>query len=155
MEIRMKAIGSVNCPRIEIKDDHWGGVISTIRLEKEQFREEVTKGLEAFSHVEVVYYFDRVDPQRIETNPRHPRNNPNWPEVGIFAQRAKGRPNLIGVTCCKLVKVEGLTLTVEGLDAIDGTPVLDIKPYMNEFGPRGEVIQPEWVTDLMKDYFLE
>ncbi|MFT4415861.1 SAM-dependent methyltransferase [Fredinandcohnia humi] len=151
----VKAIGYVKSQRTEIKDDYWGGVRSTISLDKDQFDEDVTKGLESFSHIEVLYYFHRVDSSRIETKARRPRNNPNWPEVGIFAQRAKGRPNLIGVTCCRLLGVDGLTLTVEGLDAIDSTPVLDIKPYMKEFGPREEVVQPVWTTELMKDYFLE
>ena len=63
----------------------------------------------------------------------------SWPKVGIFAQRGKNRPNQIGVTICKIVSVEGLSVHVEGLDAIDGTPVLDLKPWVAEFGPRGPV----------------
>ena len=73
--------------------------------------------------------------------------------MGIFAQRAKGRPNRIGVTVCRLLAVEGLTLTVQALDAIDGTPVLDLKPYMAEFGPRGEIRQPAWSRELMAGYW--
>jgi tRNA (Thr-GGU) A37 N-methylase len=57
------------------------------------------------------------------------------------------------VSRCRLLKVEGLTLAIQGLDAIDGTPVLDIKPYMTEFGPRELVRQPAWATGLMKEYF--
>lgn len=155
MEFRIKSIGSVSNERTEVKDDYWGGVLSTITLNKNQFTSDVTKGLDGFSHLEVVYYFHRVNPERIETTARRPRNNPNWPEVGIFAQRAKGRPNLLGVSCCRLINVDGLTLTVEGLDAIHGTPVIDIKPYMNEFGPRGVVTQPQWSEELMKDYYSE
>lgn len=70
----------------------------------------------------MVYVFDRVDPETVLLKARHPRNNPEWPSVGIFAQRAKARPNRIGVTVCRLVRVEGLELTVAALDAIDGTP---------------------------------
>ena len=73
--------------------------------------------------------------------------------MGIFAQRAKARPNRLGVTTCRLERVDGLTLCVAGLDAIDGSPVLDIKPHMREFGPRGDVRQPAWATELMADYW--
>ena len=84
---------------------------------------------------------------------RRPRGRADWPEVGIFAQRAKARPNRIGVGTCALLGVEGLTLRVRGLDAIDGTPVLDVKPHVLEMGPRGEVHEPEWMTELMRDYW--
>lgn len=111
------------------------------------------RGLDAFSHVEVVYVFDRVDPQSVQTASRHPRGNADWPRVGIFAQRAKGRPNRLGVTVCQLLGVDGLTLSVRSLDAIDGTPVLDVKPYMIDFAPRGEVREPAWSRELMTDYW--
>jgi tRNA (adenine37-N6)-methyltransferase len=84
---------------------------------------------------------------------RRPRGNPDWPEVGIFAQRAKRRPNRIGVSVCELVGVDGLQLAVRGLDAIDGTPVLDIKPYLTEFAPRTPVRQPHWSRQLMAGYW--
>jgi len=74
--------------------------------------------------------------------------------VGIFAQRGKNRPNRIGVTTCRLIGVRGRVLTVAGLDAIDGTPVLDIKPYLAEFGPRGDVHQPDWTRQLMRHYWF-
>jgi tRNA (Thr-GGU) A37 N-methylase len=89
----------------------------------------------------------------VQTAARHPRGNTEWPKVGIFAQRAKMRPNRIGVTTCRLLEVDGLTLRVQGLDAIDGTPVVDLKPYMREFGPRGDVRQPQWSTELMAGYW--
>ena len=69
--------------------------------------------------------------------PAVPRGNPAWPLVGILAQRARARPNRIGVSTCELLGVDGLTVRVRGLDAIDGTPVLDLKPYIVEFAPRG------------------
>jgi tRNA (Thr-GGU) A37 N-methylase len=89
----------------------------------------------------------------VHTEARVPRNNPDWPAVGIFAQRAKNRPNRLGLCTCELVAVEGGTVRVRGLDAIDGTPVLDIKPYMSEFAPRGPVVQPAWSHALMAHYF--
>ena len=85
---------------------------------------------------------------------RHPRNNPAWPLVGMLAQRGKNRPNRLGVTVARLVSVSGRILTVRGLDAVDGTPVLDIKPVMREFLPRGEVRQPDWAIELMRDYWV-
>jgi tRNA (Thr-GGU) A37 N-methylase len=75
------------------------------------------------------------------------------PKVGIFAQRGKGRPNRIGVTICDIVAANGLTVRVRGLDAIDGTPVLDIKPHMTGFEPRGQVREPAWVKEIMKEYW--
>jgi tRNA (Thr-GGU) A37 N-methylase len=77
-------------------------------------------GVESFSHVEVLFHLDRVDAAKIETAARHPRNNPDWPKVGILAQRAKNRPNQIGSTICGVLRVEGTRLFLEGLDAVDG-----------------------------------
>jgi len=101
----------------------------------------------------VVFVFDRVDPGKVHVGARHPRGNKDWPAVGILAQRGKARPNRIGVTVCELVSVDGLRLQVRGLDAIDGTPVLDVKPFMAEFGPRGDVRQPPWSSELMRGYW--
>lgn len=151
MEVR--AIGRVSSPRTEAIDDDWGAIESTITLDAEQFTSEALLGLDEFSHVEVVYVFDRVDPAGVQLAARHPRGNTDWPKVGIFAQRAKGRPNRIGVSVCELLGVDGLTLRVRGLDAIDATPVLDLKPVMAEFLPRGEVRQPEWSSELMAAYW--
>jgi tRNA (Thr-GGU) A37 N-methylase len=75
--------------------------------------------------------------------------------VGIFAQRGKNRPNRLGATIVRVLGVEGLSERVAGLDAIDGTPVLDLKPYMEEFGPRGPVRQPAWASDLMRSYWSD
>ncbi len=103
-------------------------------------------GLSAFSHLVVVFQFHLVDPADVQSGARRPRGNPDWPEVGMFAQRAKMRPNRLGVSTCRLLAVEGLDLRVQGLDAIDGSPVLDVKPYMREFEPAGaDVRQPTLV----------
>ncbi|APR80815.1 Hypothetical protein A7982_06162 [Minicystis rosea] len=118
-----------------------------------RFGAESLAGLDAFSHLEIVFVFDRVRESAIETGARHPRERTDWPLVGIFAQRGKARPNRLGVSRCRLLHVEGTRLHVEGLDAIDGTPVLDIKPYLREFAPLGEVTQPAWASELMADYY--
>jgi len=145
-------IGRVACSRREPRDDDWGGVESAIALDP-AFGPSALRGLSEFSHVEVVYLFHLVDAGAVTTDTRRPRDNPAWPEVGIFAQRGKGRPNRIGVTVCRLLGVDGNRVLVRGLDAIDDTPVLDIKPYMREFGPRGETRQPRWADEIMDDYF--
>ncbi len=153
MVVIVEPIGRVESSRTQAIDDDWGGVVATIALDGEQFNPDSLAGLTEFSHVEVVFVFDAVSPDDIEHGARHPRGNTDWPRVGIFAQRAKMRPNRIGVTVCALLEIDGLTLTVQGLDAIDGTPVLDIKPYMAEFGPRGDVHQPMWSQELMAGYW--
>lgn len=153
--IAVKPIGVVHSPRKEMKDDFWGSVISEIVLDDSQFTEEALYGLQDFSHIEVIFYMNQVNPEKIKLGARHPRNRSDWPKVGIFSQRAKARPNQLGVSRCRLLKVEGLKLTVQALDAIDQTPVLDIKPYMEEFGARGVVHQPEWSKEVMKQYYAD
>ena len=74
------------------------------------------------------------------------------PLVGIFSQRGKDRPNQIGMTSVRIVSVDGAALIVKGLDAIDGTPVLDIKPYYPVYDKKDAKV-PEWVDRLMAHYF--
>jgi len=148
----VRPIGVVNSDRSEPVDDGWDRILATITLHP-PFDADSILGLDAFSHLEVVYLFDRVEPDDVTTGARVPRGNPEWPAVGIFAQRAKNRPNRLGVSTCELVGVSGSALSVRGLDAIDGTPVLDIKPFMAEFGPRTPVRQPAWSHELMSGYF--
>lgn len=147
------AIGWVRCERTKPEDDDWGEVVSTIELDAARFTPDVLAGVADFSHLDIVFLFDQVDDTTVNLSARHPRNREDWPLVGIFAQRAKGRPNRIGVTTCELLAVDGLVLTVRGLDAIDGTPVLDVKPHMIEFQPRSPVRQPAWVAELMAEYW--
>ncbi|MGF1595813.1 MAG: TrmO family methyltransferase [Acidimicrobiales bacterium] len=146
-------VGVVEGGRIDAIDDDWGAVESDIVLDGAQFGPEVVAGLDEFSHLDVVFVFDRVDPTTINLGARHPRNRGDWPLVGIFAQRAKARPNRLGVTTCELVAVDGLRLRVRGLDAIEGSPVLDVKPHVIEFGPRSPVRQPAWIGELMAGYW--
>ena len=151
--IQLTPIGVVEGARNVVEDDYWGGSVSRIVL-AERFGEDALLGIEAFSHVEVVFFFDRLDESKVVTGARHPRGNPDWPAVGIFAQRAKARPNRIGCTICRVLRREGRVLVVGELDALDGTPVLDIKPVMKEFLPREEVRQPAWSHELMKAYWV-
>ncbi|MFF6994924.1 SAM-dependent methyltransferase [Streptomyces sp. NPDC008313] len=146
-------VAYVHNERREITDDDWGPVASVIRLDAGRFGPDALLSLDSFSHLEVVFRFHRVPPHKVQQGARHPRNNPEWPLAGIFAQRGKNRPNRLGVSRCRLLRTDGLDLHVMGLDAVDGTPVLDIKPYLRQFGPREEVVQPGWVDDLMRDYY--
>lgn len=152
MTIEMQPIGFVRGPRQEAEDDYWGGQESSITL-ADDLPTEALAGLESFSHIEVIFHFHGVKPEKVVTGARHPRNNQQWPAVGIFAQRGKNRPNRIGTTICRVLRVDGRTLHVVELDAIDGTPVLDIKPVMSEFLPRGPVHQPDWASELMAQYW--
>ena len=152
-EIVLMPIGFVRGGRAEPIDDGWDTCRGAHRTRRRKFAQEALAGLGEFSHVEVVFHFDRAAPQTVETGARHPRGRTDWPKVGIFAQRGKDRPNRIGVTVCSLLGVDGLTLRVRGLDAIDGTPVLDIKPVMKGFLPRGEIREPAWAGELMRGYW--
>ncbi len=148
----MTPIGWVASPRSQPVDDDWGDVIARITLDT-RFGSDSLERLDEFSHVEIVYMFDRVPEEAHERGARRPRGNPAWPKVGVFAQRNKRRPNRIGVSICRLVGIQQTELTVRGLDAIDGTPVLDIKPYMSEFAPREPTRQPPWSHELMSRYW--
>lgn len=148
----IKPIAVVSNSRKMIEDDNWGGVISSIELTTD-IQESSLKGIDDFSHLEIIFYFDKVADEKIQYEARHPRNNTDYPEVGIFAQRGKNRPNKIGVTVVELLELKDRTLIVKGLDAINGTPIIDIKPVMKEFLPKGEIKQPIWATDLMKNYW--
>jgi tRNA-Thr(GGU) m(6)t(6)A37 methyltransferase TsaA len=153
MKLDIQAIGFVEASRQEAEDDYWGDAESCIALDERQFEAQALAGLEEFSHVEVLFFFDRVDVTKIVTAARHPRNNSEWPAVGIFSQRGKNRPNRIGSTICRVIRVDGTRLFVAELDAIDGTPILDIKPVMQAFLPRETVREPVWSIELMNEYW--
>ena len=148
----IRPVATVKNERSGMKDDNWGNVISEITM-VDDLPEECLEGIDAFSHLEIIFNFDKANSDHIIYGGSHPRENKTLPRVGIFAQRKKDRPNHIGTTIVKLLSRKGRTITVEGLDADDGTPVLDIKPVSIEFLPFGEVRQPDWMTELMKDYW--
>ena len=153
MSFIMTPIGRVLGGRSEAIDDDWGQSGAVIELDAERFDDTALAGLDGFSHAEILFVFDQVTEDKIVSGARHPRGNTDWPKIGIFAQRGKNRPNRIGLTVCRVVSVSGLRLEVEGLDAIDGTPVLDIKPYMAGFAPRGAVCEPAWAAEIMAGYW--
>lgn len=153
MEIMVHPIGLVRGGRAEPTDDGWDAETCAIDLDRSRFDADALAGLEAFSHVEVVYQFHRVAEADVVSRARHPRGRADWPRVGIFAQRGRVRPNRIGVTVCRLLAVVGCEVRVGGLDAIDGTPVLDLKPYLSGFAPRGAVREPAWAAEIMEQYW--
>jgi tRNA (adenine37-N6)-methyltransferase len=146
-------IGHVRGGRVAPVDDDWDSISARIVLDAEQFTPDAIASLDSFSHIEVVFHFHAAPQDKTHFGARHPRGRLDWPLVGIFAQRGKDRPNHLGVSVCRLLSVEALTLHVQGLDAIDGTPVLDIKPVMREFLPRGDIEQPAWASELMAGYW--
>jgi tRNA-Thr(GGU) m(6)t(6)A37 methyltransferase TsaA len=148
----MTPIAYVRASRTAPEDDYWGGSTSIIEL-ADGLEEQSLAGLEEFSHAEILYVFHQVPMDKIVSGARHPRNRTDWPKVGIFAQRGKNRPNRIGTTIVAIARRQGRQLYVSELDAIDGTPVIDIKPVMQEFLPRSSVHEPSWATELMKDYW--
>jgi tRNA-Thr(GGU) m(6)t(6)A37 methyltransferase TsaA len=151
-EVVLIPVAQVRGGRLQPEDDSWDSEVSEIVLD-ERFALEALAGLAAFSHIEVVFHFNQVGEDQIIAGARHPRGRKDWPLVGIFGQRGKNRPNRIGVSICRLLSVAGRTLKVRGLDAIDGTPVIDIKPVMKGFLPRGEIVEPAWASELMKGYW--
>jgi tRNA-Thr(GGU) m(6)t(6)A37 methyltransferase TsaA len=145
-------VAIVHSSRREPTDDEWDNETTTIEL-LAPYDTQALLGIDTFSHLEVVYLFHLVDPAQPLTQARHPRGNDAWPLTGVFALRGKDRPNRLGISTCELLAVDGTTLTVRGLDAIDGTPVLDLKPYLSEFAPRTPIRQPAWSRELMAHYF--
>ncbi|NLE94525.1 MAG: tRNA (N6-threonylcarbamoyladenosine(37)-N6)-methyltransferase TrmO [Dehalococcoidia bacterium] len=149
--MNMQSIGSVKSPVIEGVDAGWGDVVSEIHLNPE-FAVGLT-GLDAFSHILVVFVMHKATWSPESDLLRRPQGRRDMPLLGIFAQRAKHRPNPIGVTSVRLLAIQGSTLRVQGLDAIDGTPVLDIKPYFPQYDRVTEPVTPPWVQELMARYF--
>jgi len=154
LNIILSPIAWVRSSETAQREDYWGGIVSDIVLDAGRFTPEALTGLSDFSHVEVLFHLHGVQATSVVTGQRHPRGNQDWPEVGIFAQRAKARPNRIAASVCRILSIRDLTISVQGLDAFDGSPVLDIKPVMKEFLPeRAAVRQPSWASTLMSHYF--
>jgi tRNA-Thr(GGU) m(6)t(6)A37 methyltransferase TsaA len=146
-----RAIGVVRNAVQEGRDENWGDVVSELHIEPELARG--LDGIEEFSHVLVIYWMHGATFDAASDLLRRPRGRADMPERGIFAQRAKHRPNPIGVTAAAVVDRQGAVLRVRGLDAIDGTPLLDLKPYFREFDRIEAPRIPEWAERLMRDYF--
>jgi tRNA-Thr(GGU) m(6)t(6)A37 methyltransferase TsaA len=149
--ISMQPIGWVRNSRESTIDAGWGAIESRIELRPEAAAG--LEGLDQFSHVLVIFYM-HLDPDReAPVLRRRPRGRDDMPLLGVFAQRGRMRPNPIGVTAVEIVRLEPGVLVVRGLDAVDGTPVLDLKPYAPAFDRREAAPVPEWLDRLMQGYF--
>lgn len=149
---QFQAVGVVRSERTEMSQGGWATVESRIDIDAPYI--PGLAGLSEFSHVVVVFHLDRIptfDPAKQIA--RNPRGMENLAPVGVFAQRTKFRPNPIGVTAVELLAVDAGGITVRGLDALDGTPVLDIKPYIPAFERKEDVRLPAWVDRMMDGYF--
>ena len=150
-EIIVRPIGIVRSSVQEDVDENWGNVISEIHL-KPEFKGGLN-GLAAFSHVIVASYFHKSTFDIGRDLIRRPQGRADMPMTGIFAQRAKHRPNPLGITAARILEIKEGVLVVQGLDAIDGTPVIDLKPYYPAYDLRGDARVPDWVKVLMENYF--
>lgn len=143
--ITLRPIGVV---RNEIKEAppcdkrNWGEIVSEIVIDSSLA--EALEGLEGFSHILVLYWMHRITSQEVPLKV-HPMGRKDLPLVGLFATRAPVRLNRIGQTTVKLIERQGNILRVKGLDALDGTPVLDIKPYIPRADLAAGVTVPDWV----------
>lgn len=149
--MELKPIGLVKSPVTKGVDENWGQVVAEIHLE--QSLAAGLKELDQFRQIIVLFYMDKSTFNPETDLIRRPQGRSDMPEVGIFAQRAKHRPNPIGITTVELISIQENVLTVKGLDAIDGTPVLDLKPYYPDYDWIANPSVPQWVETLMENYF--
>jgi tRNA (Thr-GGU) A37 N-methylase len=152
-QITMEPIGFVRGGRREATKDHWGDNRCRLELDENRFSRDALIGLDEVSHVEVIFYFHIDANEPTELGARRPRGRPDCPLVGIFAQHGRMRPNRIGASIRRVLELDGTTVVVEGLDAVDGTPILDIKPLWTGYLPRGEVREPQWAKEIMGQYW--
>ena len=150
--MKIESIGIVKSPIIVGIDRGWGEVVSEIHLENSLC--PGLQGLDEFEFIIVIFYMHNTPPFNASISlVRHPQRRKDLPLLGIFAQRAKHRPNPIGITVVKLLSIKDNIITVKGLDAIDSTPVLDIKPYTNVFDQKKDIEDPYWLKTIMHGYF--
>jgi tRNA-Thr(GGU) m(6)t(6)A37 methyltransferase TsaA len=147
----LHAIGTVRSPQNQMSQGGWARIESTIEIAPEYV--PGLKRLADFSHVIVTFALDRALFDPAQHLHRRPRGQADAPELGVFAQRTKYRPNPIGITTVELLGITGGSVRVRGLDALDGTPVLDLKPYIPMFDRVESPRVPEWVGIVMDGYF--
>lgn len=151
MKFNISEIGYVENNVNKQSDENWGNIKSIIRLNNDYIGG--LTGLDSFTHAIILTYLHEAQFIRDQHLERRPRNLPEMPLVGIFSQRAKDRPNPIGLVSVRIIEVLKDSLIVVGLDAINGTPVLDIKPYYPQYDKIGDAFVPDWVNRLMENYF--
>jgi tRNA (Thr-GGU) A37 N-methylase len=147
-------IATVIGGHIEPADDFQGGVESIIRLE-ETYPLETLQGIEEFSHLTVVWRFHLASPDDVQLHARSPRGDARWPATGTFVHRNHRRPNQLATSYPRLLRVAGRDLYVTDLDAVEGTPIIDLAPFFQEMGPRGEVREPSWPSEMLMRYWAD
>ena len=139
----LKAIGIVRNTVRQPPKQGWENVVSEIVVNPSLT--EALDNLDEFSHIIVLYWMHQVTGSKSPTKV-HPMGRPEVPAVGLFATRSPNRPNPVGKATVRLLKRQGNLLKVEGLDAIDGTPVIDIKPYLPGYDSATDARVPSWIT---------
>jgi tRNA (adenine37-N6)-methyltransferase len=150
MRLLFEPIGEVRCPTTPVGPP-WGTVLSELHL-----RPNLAAGLEGiqqFSHLLVLFFMHQAVYRTERDLVRRPGGRQEMPRVGIFAQRASSRPNPLGVSVVRLLHQQAAILSVQGLDAFDGSPILDVKPYVSNFDRATPSVEPDWVARFMCDYF--
>ena len=146
--IALKAIGTVRNGVTEMTPDSANSLISEIIINNEH--DEALEGIEQFSHLIIVFWMHQVSPAKRRLKKIHPRGRRDVPLRGVFATRTQFRPNPVGIKTVKLIERKGNVLRVIGLDALDGTPVLDIKPYDPDYDGMPGATVPKWLEQLRK-----
>jgi len=144
MKINLTPIGFVKNAVTEPQGEDWQTIISEIIVNEDM--NEALSGIDEFSHIIVIYWMHKTPASQRSIMKVHPKRNPNLPLVGVFATRSPARPNPIGIATVKLLECRDNILKVIGLDAIDGTPVLDIKPHIPGSDSPTPARIPGWLT---------
>ncbi|MEY9840557.1 TrmO family methyltransferase [Streptacidiphilus sp. EB103A] len=150
--VPVEVIAHVISERTQVSDDYWGGVQSIIRLRPGLGPDTLT-GLEEFSHLLVLWKFHLARAEDVHLGTRSPRGDSRWAPSGTFAHRNHRHPSQTGISAPRLIKIDGTDLHVVDLDAINGTPVLDILPWFDQFGPQGDRHQPPWPGEMLNQYW--
>jgi tRNA-Thr(GGU) m(6)t(6)A37 methyltransferase TsaA len=143
--VSLRPIGVVRNNVAEPRPEGWAHVRSDIALRDDLA--ELLDGIEGYSHVIVVFAFDRV-PESEQRARVRPRGDERIPEQGVLATRSQLRPSPVGVSVVRLLRRRRNVLRVVGLDAIDGTPVLDVKPYFPNYDAVPDARVPDWAQRL-------
>lgn len=144
MDITLKPIGVVKNAVKDLGRQSWHTVESEILVNADLI--ESLHRIVEYSHLVILYWMDKVEPSQRSIQKVHPRGQKDLPLVGVFASRSPARPNPIGMTTVKLLSRHDNVLRVIGLDAVDGTPVLDIKPYIPDHDAEKGAQTPEWLS---------
>lgn len=145
MELNLSPIGVVrNGIQGRYKGDYWKTVISEVVIDTGL--EDALDELEGFSHIIILCWLHEISPSERAVKKVHPKGNEKLPLVGVLASRSPARPNPIGITTVKLLGRDRNVLKVQGLDAVDGTPVLDIKPHIPRYDSPTQATTPDWIA---------